>query len=80
MTQLISTNAIHRFEATDREEDIVITDVTRSHGSAREQQRYDKWKQKLRIELIREQFEMQQNSNPDRKPVLLQLLNLSRDR
>ena len=74
MTQTISTFVIDSLRGADSEEDIVITDISRPRDSTREIQQYEKWKQKLRIELIREQYEMQKKKGADRKPILLQLL------
>lgn len=77
MTQAISAHAIESSRVTDSEEDIVITDITRPPRSTRERQGYEKWKQKLRMELIREQYEAGQKNSAARKPVLLQLLDLN---
>ncbi len=78
MTQPVSTIALENFEGINSEEDILITDVSRPPGSAREKQQYEKWKQNLRIELIREHFEVQKKNKAARKPVLLQMLDSSK--
>ena len=80
MTQPVSTAAIYDSEARDREEDNVVTDVTRPVRSPREIQQHKKWKQNLRIELIREHYQAQEKNTDTRKPVLLQMLNLKQDR
>ena len=79
MTQAIPTNVIDNLRVTESDEDIVVTDVTRPRGSAGEKQQYEKWKQQLRIELIREHLEAQKKNNTERKPVLLQMLNLTQN-
>ena len=79
MTQAISTCDTDNLDVTDSDEDIVITDVTRPRGSPREEQHYQKWKQKLRVELIREHFEAQNKSRAVSKPILLQMLNLTQN-
>lgn len=80
MTRAIPAHATDNLELTDREEDMVITDITRPQGSTREKQRYRKWKRKLRNELILEQYEAQRKKSAARKPVLLQLLDLTQNR
>lgn len=80
MNQAISAYDTNTLEVTDSEEDIVITDITRPQGSMRERQQYQTWKQKLRMELIREQIEAQKKNRGAGKPVLLQLLDLTQNR
>ena len=79
MTQAISANAIDNFINLENEEDLVITDVTRQRGSTRDIKQYEKWKQELRIALIREHFEAQKKNGAVHKPILLQMLNLSQN-
>ena len=76
MNQAVSTCSLNDLDFTDSEEDFVITDVTRSTGSKRKTEEYEKWRRQLRIALIREHYEAEQKKTAVRKPILLQLLNL----
>jgi hypothetical protein len=75
MNQTISTNTIDNSGVMGSDEDIVITDVTRPQDSTQQIQQYEKWKQKIRIELVREQNEVRKKKCTMRKPILLRLLN-----
>ena len=63
---------------TGDEDDVVITDFSRARTSLRDRQRLEKWKQNLRVELIRERFEAQKKKSAADKPALLRLLALPR--
>ena len=75
-TQAIPAYVVDYLGAADSEEDIVITDISRDRASAQDRQQLEKWKQKLRIELIREQYQSQQKEKISPKSILHQLLKL----
>ena len=78
MTKAMPAYVSDYLGAASNEDDIVVTDVSRAQTSPQDRQRLEKWKQKLRIELIREQFEAQEKKNAAQKPVLLRMLTLPR--
>ena len=75
-TQAMPAYVIDYLGAADSEEDIVVTDISRNEASDNDKQQLEKWKQKLRIELIREQYESQSKEKTSPKSILHQLLKL----
>ena len=72
MTEAMPAYVIDYLKAEESEEDLVITDISRGQDSRKEKQQLEKWKQKLRIKLIREQYEAKRKKRAINK---LQLLN-----
>ena len=62
---------IDYLKAAESEEDLVITDISRGQDSTQDKQQLEKWKQKLRIKLIREQYEAKRKKRAIKKLPLL---------
>ena len=75
MTQALPAFVNEYLATADSEEDLVITEVSRVHASAEDRQRLEKWKQNLRIQLIREKFEAQKKEDACHPSILHRLLN-----
>lgn len=76
MTEALPACVIDYLGAADSEEDIVVTEISREQTSTQDRQQLEKWKQNLRIKLIREQFEAENKSSANQQSILHRLLNL----
>lgn len=80
MTQAMPAYVIEYLEAAEDEEDLVMTDISRGQDSTRDKRQLEKWKQDLRIELIREQYRARKKQGAADKPVLRRLLDFTHNR
>ena len=74
MTEAVPAYVIDYLNTADDDDDLLITDISRGQDSVQDKQQLEKWKQRLRIELIREQYEAKKKHRAVNKPALHRLL------
>ena len=67
MADTTPIDAIDMLQATDGTDNSLISEISQSLGLMTEKQRYERWKEKLRKELVREHISAEQKNDSTTK-------------
>ena len=76
MTDISPLSAIDRLNANDGTEHSLLTGVSNVLGFSSERQRSERWKEKLREDLVREHIEMKKKKNTPVRALIRKLIRL----
>ena len=76
MTDITPLSAIDRLNAKDGTEHSLLTDISRALGLGSDRQRSERWKEKLREDLVREHIEMKKKQNAPLRVFIHKLFRL----